>query len=164
MKGFLILHLNGIVGAKCHIVVIEYAVIHNVTTRVESSFYWLLFTVENFYCFAFRLNSLFTSTVQGSVRITADVAPVHLSVSRSISPSLMNMNSRYLKLLHLGSNSLPTPKRINPPFSSRAPSDFPGAPHSSASCPSAHRRSQSLTDRMKSSDTTKEPLLLRVVR
>lgn len=109
--------------------------------RSRAAFYFLLFTVEHFYCF--RLNLLFTSTVQ-------------CSVSRPISPSLVNQNSRYLNYF-IWAVAHSQPQRINPPFSSRAPSDFPGASHSTANCPSAHRRSQSLTDRMKSSDAKKGP-------
>ncbi|KAK0155355.1 hypothetical protein N1851_002312 [Merluccius polli] len=40
--------------------------------------------------FAFRLSSLFTTMDPCRVRITADAAPIHLSISRSILPSLVN--------------------------------------------------------------------------
>ncbi|MEQ2256329.1 hypothetical protein ILYODFUR_023140 [Ilyodon furcidens] len=46
--------------------------------------------------FAFRLSSLFTTTDRHSLPITAAGTPIHLSISCSILPSLMNKTPRYL--------------------------------------------------------------------
>ncbi|KAI3357200.1 hypothetical protein L3Q82_015658 [Scortum barcoo] len=43
-----------------------------------------------------KLSSSFTMTVRYTGRITADAAPIHLSISRSIFPSLVNKTPRYL--------------------------------------------------------------------
>ncbi|KAF7653075.1 hypothetical protein LDENG_00087680 [Lucifuga dentata] len=51
--------------------------------------------------------------VRYSVRRTSDAAPIRLSISRSILPSLMNKTPRYLNSSVWGRNS--------PPFSYRAP-------------------------------------------
>ncbi|KAL3987830.1 uromodulin [Sarotherodon galilaeus] len=50
-------------------------------------------------------SSLFTTTDQYSVRITAAAAPIHLSISRSLLPSLVNKIVRYLNSSTWGRNS-----------------------------------------------------------
>ena len=56
--------------------------------------------------FAICLSSLFITTDGFSVRITADAFRVHLSISRSIFPSLMNKTLRYLNFSTLESGFL----------------------------------------------------------
>lgn len=59
-------------------------------------------------CFAFWLNSLLKTTVWYNACITAGGAPNHLSISRSIFPSLLNPTPEYLNYFTWGSNWPPT--------------------------------------------------------
>ncbi|KAF7644026.1 hypothetical protein LDENG_00229360 [Lucifuga dentata] len=56
-------------------------------------------------CLIFWLSSLFTKMVRYSVRRTSDAAPICLSISHSILPSLVNKTPRYLNSSVWGSDS-----------------------------------------------------------
>ncbi len=64
--------------------------------------------------------SLFTTAVQGSGHITADTAPIHLSISCSLLSSLINKIPRYFTP-SLGAATHSQPGGSNPPLSSREP-------------------------------------------
>ena len=84
------------------------------TVRVETYIVWL--TAR----FAFWLSSHFTTTDRFSVRITADAAPICLSISSSIFPSLVDKTQRYFN----SSTPYLTLSRLrvtNPHFSSWEP-------------------------------------------
>ncbi|KAF7652092.1 hypothetical protein LDENG_00101960 [Lucifuga dentata] len=58
--------------------------------------------------------------VRYSIRRTSVAAPIHLSISRSILPSLVNKTPRYLNFFVWGSDS-PLTWREQSTFSDRAP-------------------------------------------
>ncbi|KAI3363652.1 hypothetical protein L3Q82_001194 [Scortum barcoo] len=70
--------------------------------------------------FAFRLSSFFTTTRSGTFsrtdRITADAAPIRLSISRSIFPSLVNKTPRYLNSSTWRQDLSTHPERARHPF------------------------------------------------
>ncbi|KAI3365786.1 hypothetical protein L3Q82_000784 [Scortum barcoo] len=62
-------------------------------------------------------SSFFTTTVRYIFdRITADAAPIRLSISRSIFPSLVNKTPEILELLHLRKDLSTHPERARHPF------------------------------------------------
>ena len=98
--------------------------------------------------FAFRLSSLFTMTDWYNDGITAAAAPIRLSVSRSILPSLMNKTPRYFNSTTWGRSSPPTQREQATFFQSRTMASdlevlilIPAVSHSAANRPRTRWRS-----------------------